>query len=107
MSVKVSFDELLEESQREPVEITMPTGKPIVVPFPTGEQTKTIAAALQANDEDAMVLALFGDEDGKRLLDRFKDAPADFAGRLIAKVMESFGMPKELFASGNSSASSA
>jgi hypothetical protein len=106
VSVKVSFDELLEESQREPVEIEMPGGKPIIVQFPTGEQSREIALALKADDEDAMILALFGDDAGKQLLDRFKTAPADFAGRLVGKVMESFGMSREMLTSGNSPASS-
>jgi hypothetical protein len=106
VSVKVSFDELLVEAQREPVEIAMPDGDPIVVQFPTGDQSKLIAAAIKSDNEDAMVLALFGDSDGKRLLDQFKTAPADVAGRLVRKVMESFGMPPELLTSGNSTASS-
>lgn len=99
MTVKLSFDELLQEAQREPVEIAMPDGDPIVVRFPTGNDVKSLKAAIDSGDEDGMLLALFGLENGQRLLKSFETAPGDMSGRLVRRVMESFGMPKDFFAS--------
>lgn len=99
MTKKVSFNELLVEAEREDVEIDMPDGTPIVVKFPNGEQVKALRAAMIANDEDAALLAIFGDEDGKRLLESFKTLPGDMPGRVTAAVMEEFGITPNVLTS--------
>jgi hypothetical protein len=99
VTIKVSFDELLQEAQREPVEIAMPDGDPILVRFPDGDGVKVLKAAVATGDEDRMLLALFGEENGTRLLKKFAAAPGDLPGRLVKRVMVEFGMPKDFFAS--------
>lgn len=94
--IKVSYNDLLTEATREAVEIDMPDGSSIVVDFPNGDQSKALKIALESGDEDAALLALFGDEHGKVLIHRFKDEPADLPARLISAVSKAFGIPPNL-----------
>ncbi len=95
---KISFNTLLEEAHRDPVEIEMPDGKPVVVEFPTGDVAKQIQTSMTSGDEDAAFLIMFGDADGKRLLEQFKSAPADVPGRLLKMVFNEFGVTDGFFA---------
>ena len=79
------------EAKREPLEIPMPTGAPIVVKVPSGSQAKALNKAQVEGDSDAAVLALFGAANGKRLLKLNEDAPFDVLSGLIRDVMKEFG----------------
>lgn len=99
MTVKLSFNTLLEEAKREPVELEMPDGAPIVVEFPTGDGAKALKAAIATGNEDRMLAALVGEDAARRLLALFPSAPGDMDGRVVKAIMEGFGMPKDFFSS--------
>lgn len=79
------------EAKREPIEIPMPTGAPIVVKVPSGSQAKALAKAQATQDSDGAVMALFGATNGKRLLKLNEDAPFDVLSGLIRDVLAEFG----------------
>lgn len=87
------WDAYVEEAQREPLELPMPDGEePILIGFPTGGQIRRLQRAWQAGDNDEAVFAMFGDEQGKRLLALFEDAPGDVVNRIVTDVAKEFGV---------------
>jgi hypothetical protein len=85
------FDQYVKEADREPVELPMPDGKPIVVHYPTLDQIKALAATGDA-DFDAHVRILFGEKDADRLMTALGGAPADVLQRIVTDIREEFGV---------------
>lgn len=94
MTIRLDFDQLVAEAQREPIEFALPDGgPPLTVTFPTQEQAQTIDKARRSGDEQGMLLALFGLEQGERLNKFLADQPADLGGRLVRRIFTEFGVP--------------
>lgn len=86
------WDTYVQEATREPLEMPMPDGDPILIHFPTGGQIEAIQQAVRAGDNHGAVYAMFGDEQGKRLLVLFRDAPGDVLNRIVTDVATEFGV---------------
>lgn len=98
-----AWDAYVAEAQREPLELPMPDGDPILIGFPTGGQIRRLQRAWQVGDTDDAVYAMFGDEQGKRILSLFEHAPGDVVNRIVTDVAKEFGVDP---ATGNQLASS-
>lgn len=85
------FDQYVKEADREPVELPMPDGKPIVVTYPTMDAIKALNASAD-NDIDEHVKILFGAKDGARLIEALGPVPADVVASIITDVREAFGV---------------
>lgn len=84
-----AWDVYVQEATREPVELPMPDGPPILIEYPTGGQVRRIQEA--KTTEDATVI-LFGKEQGERLIALFEDAPGDVLRRILTDAGREFGV---------------
>jgi hypothetical protein len=83
------WDAYVAEATREPVELPMPDGDPILIHYPTGGKLRLIDAAPSTAE---VIRILFGDEPGNRLIKLFEDAPGDVLRRIITDVGVEFGV---------------
>jgi hypothetical protein len=83
------WDTYVEEATREPLELPMPDGDPILIRYPTGGQ---IRRAESATSTDEIIKIIFGDDDGERLIKLFEDAPGDVLRRIVRDVGIEFGV---------------
>jgi len=87
------WDTYTKEAAREPVELEMPDGEILTIPFPS-KRTIDLVNKARRSDDDQFVLALMGAEQGRKLLDAAIDAPAGALQRMLGDVMVEFGLWK-------------
>jgi hypothetical protein len=98
------WDVYVRDCQRDPVELPLPGDEVITVTMPTGGRTRAFNRAMRAGDETALVTALFGEKDGRRILDLYEDAPGNVLTEVVNDVLREFGMAQDQV--GDSAASS-
>lgn len=84
-----TWDELVEENSYEPLEFEV-NGHAMTVSTPTGSQIKKLTEA--GEDLEAVILALFGDEDGQVILEAWDSAPASVLSEFVQQILEYFGL---------------
>lgn len=77
--------------------LELPIGDEVyTIRYPTRRQGRKIDQARRNNDVDALLLALLGDEVGKRVIELAEDQPHDVIDNLVLDVLKSFGfLPDE------------
>lgn len=85
------WDQYVQEAQadREPLELPLPDGDPVFIHFPTGAQIEQFETALTSTQA---ILALFGPDDGQRILTLFRQAPFDVFARIVDDIATEFGL---------------
>lgn len=83
------WDQYVADAQREPLEMPMPDGEPILIHYPTGGQIRLVQEA--TTNKDAAT-ALFGEDQAKRLLALFESAPGDVLRRILRDAGKEFGV---------------
>lgn len=84
-----TWDELVKENTVEPLELDV-AGTTMVVKNPTGKVINDIRAADE--DMEAIITALFGDENARIVLEAWEDAPAMVLNEFVQQIMEYFGL---------------
>lgn len=84
-----TWDELVEENSCDPLEFEV-NGHSMTVSTPTGAQIKELTAA--GDDLEAVIIALFGNEDGRIILDAWDSAPAGVLNEFVTQILQYFGL---------------
>lgn len=89
-----TWDSFVEEATAgiEPYGLTLPGDtEPTVFPCPTGAQMEALGAAQRNMDDETAAIAIFG-EHAQRILELSAGQPFVVRARLMAKVMEHYGL---------------
>lgn len=84
-----TWDQLVKENTVEPLEVDV-DGTMIVVNNPTGRVINDIREA--GEDMEAIIMALFGEENGRTVLNAWENAPAKVLNAFVEQIMEYFGL---------------
>ena len=74
------------------IELPLTPDEVFVISYPTRRQGRQIARAQAAGDTDALLVAMLGDEAGKRVQELAEDEPAFVLDEFLMDVMRKFGM---------------
>lgn len=89
-----TWDELFSEATAdiEPFILPLPDGTRVEVPCPTGRQMEAFAVADRTRDENAAMVAMFGEELAPKLMLATADLPFFARAHLANKIMMHYGM---------------
>ncbi|MET9262412.1 hypothetical protein [Amycolatopsis sp. NPDC004079] len=73
------------------IELPLTPDETYIIKYPTRRQGKKIRAAQDTGDMDALLVALLGDEAGRRVAEISEDAPAYVLDLFLIDVMRKFG----------------
>lgn len=94
-----AWDQYVQEADREPVELPLPDGTVATIRMPSGGQLRRIARAERDGDQDQVILEMFGEDAGRKILALYEGAPATVLVNLSKDVMAAFGLGPEAAAS--------
>lgn len=88
------WDEYVAEASRdiEPWRKTLPDGTVLDIGCPTSDQMDALAGAYQTGDSQSMLIALFGAENGLKLMELTGGLPFTVRLKLVRDVTLHFGM---------------
>lgn len=78
------------------IELPLTEDESYLIRYPTRRQAKAIAAAQAEGDVDALLLALLGEEAGRRVAQLSEDQPAAVLDALVLDVLRGFGFAPEI-----------
>ncbi|MBB1153522.1 hypothetical protein [Amycolatopsis dendrobii] len=77
------------------IELPLTPDESYVIQYPTRRQGRKIRAAQDSGDMDALLVALLGDEAGRRVAELSEDEPAYVLDLFLIDVMRKFGFIDE------------
>lgn len=80
----------VKEAQRDPIVFELDDDVTITINQPTGRTVREMQDA--GDDLDAVITAFCGQEDGKKLLEAYDDAPFNVLPELLEDLMQEFGL---------------
>lgn len=88
-----TWDELMAEATEgiEDFQLPISEDEVLTIPCPTGDQMQAFGVAQRNMDDTAAAVALFGDN-APRILELTGDQPFYVRAKLLAKVMQHYGM---------------
>jgi hypothetical protein len=90
-----TWDTYVQEARKKgdrSIEFPLTEDEVFVIPYPTRRQGRKIAQAQRTGDTDALILAMLGEEAGKRVIELAEDEQSDVLDELLLDVMRKFGM---------------
>lgn len=88
-----NFDVYLQEVQQDDLELPLPDGTTLTIKKPTAAQSREFAQAQRMGSQDRAVRALFGAEDGNKLIKLLDDKPADLLITIMNDAAREWGLP--------------
>lgn len=73
------------------IELPLTEDESFIVRYPTRRRSRDIAKAQREGDTDALLIALLGEEAGKRVCDLAEDQPTYVLDEFLLDVMKKFG----------------
>lgn len=83
--------EALKDGDRS-IELPLTDDESYIIKYPSRRQGRVIARAQREADTDALLVAMLGEEPGKRVMELSEDWPAFVLDEFLIDVMKKFGM---------------
>lgn len=87
-----SWDDYVAEAQRPPLEFELGPDEIITIEQPTGGDSITINMGLRLNNPEMVAPALFGSDNGAKVLEKYRTAPGGVFMELVADIFGEFNM---------------
>lgn len=80
-----------KSKKRRTLELPISDDEVYVIKYPTRSQGRKIKRAQESGDTDALLIALLGEQAGRRVVELSEDEPADVVDDLLLDVLRQFG----------------
>jgi hypothetical protein len=84
------------DPERDILELPLTEDEVYLIRYPTRAQGKAIAAAQARGDVDALLIALLGEDAGRRVVELSDDQPGYVLDAFVLDVLRSFGFAAEV-----------
>ncbi len=88
-----NFDVYAAEVARDDLELPLPDGTTLIIKKPTAKQAREFGQAQRLGSQDRAVRALFGVEQGNKLIALLDDKPADLLMTIMDDAAKEWGIP--------------